>query len=94
VLVVRRDDDHDGQRPWRQALDHVEAAQSRHLEIQQHEVGLEALDLDEGVLAVPSLADHLDIRHRVQFVPQHLAGDRLVIHDQGAYGRLVHLHRS
>jgi hypothetical protein len=74
--------------------DHVEAAQSGHLEIEQHQVGLEALDLDEGIVAVRSLADHLDIIHRVQFIPQHLTGDRFVIDDQGAYWRLAHLHRS
>ena len=80
-----------GSAPWRQALDHLETAQPRHLEIQQHQVGLETLDLDQGIVAVRGLADHLDIRHRAQFVPQHLAGDRLVIHDQGAYWRVAHL---
>ena len=61
MLVVGGDDDHDGQRPLRQSLDHVEPAQSRHLEIQQHKVRLETLDLDQGIATVGSLADHLDI---------------------------------
>ena len=83
MLVVSGDDDDDGQSVRGQTLDHVEAAGCGHLQIEQHEVGLQAGDAIERLDAIFRLTDDLNILNGGQFVPQNLAGYRFVIDDEG-----------
>ncbi len=82
VLVVGGHDDDHRQRSRRQAMDHVEAAQAGHLQIEQHQVGLQQGDLGQRFLAARCLARHGDIVEALQFLAQHLAGNRLVVNYQ------------
>jgi hypothetical protein len=91
VLVVRRDNHHNRQRALRQMADHVEAAHPGHLQVEENQVGLQARDLAQSVVAVGRLAGDFDVRERPQFVAQHLARDGFIVHHQRAYRRGVHL---
>ena len=62
--------------------DDFKAAHLGHLEIQQDEVRVLTGDLLQRRCAVVRFGNHLNARDRFQFVAQHLASDRLVVHDQ------------
>ena len=71
--------------------DHIEAAHPRHLQIQKYQVGFEPGNLAEGIVAVGGFTGDLDVRKTAQFLAQHLARDRFVVHNQSAYRSGIHL---
>src|SRR5215472_17613007 len=54
----------------------------RHPEIHQDDVGTERPGEGEGLVAVTGLADHLEIRHRVEHRPQTSADHEVVVRQQ------------
>ena len=82
VLVIRRDDDHDRQRAFGQPVDHVEAAQPRHLKIQQHQVRRELSDLRQSLFAILRFPYDGDVAEAAELLTENLAGDGFVIDDQ------------
>ncbi len=78
--------DEDDVRGWgavEHPASHFEAGQARHLDIEKHEVGLEARDRRQGFHTVARLADHFHAAHVSQEVPQFVARERLVVHQHG-----------
>jgi hypothetical protein len=63
-------------------MDHFETADSRHVKVEEDQVGPDACDLGQGVAAVVGFGDDFDIREAGQFLPEYLTRDRLVIDDQ------------
>jgi hypothetical protein len=68
----------------------LEARQSRHLDVQEDEVGLGALDRRQRLEAVARLGDDFDIVQVLELVAQLLAGERFVVDNQNLQGD-VHL---
>ena len=87
VGVVGRDEDHPG--PDGGALEEVEPGLARHLHVEEDHVGLLALDEAGRLVHVRGLAHDLDLGVRGEEPPQLLAGQPLVVHDQGP-DRLLH----
>ena len=61
VLVVSRDEHHDGQRLLRQMRQHLEARHARHLDVEKHQVGLVLDDRGERLAAVGALRHDFEI---------------------------------
>ena len=62
---------------------HLEAGQPRHLHIEEHQVGLQAVDGLERLDAVAGLADHLDPADLSEQIPQLVARELLIVHENG-----------
>ena len=60
---------------------HLEPGQPRHLDVEEHEVGLVALDGGQRLDAVAGLRDDLDIAELLELVAQLLARQLLVVDD-------------
>jgi hypothetical protein len=69
---------------------HLQAIESGHADIQQHDVGVQLIGHLQGLLAVTGLADHAEARDFRQQLAQAAARRRLVIDDQYACGRAAH----
>ena len=82
VLIVRRDED-DVRRRVR--LEHpprdLEAGQPRHLDVEEHDVRLQAVDGRQRLDAVAGLADDLDAADLAEQVAQLVARELLVVHE-------------
>ena len=82
VLIVRGDED-DLRR--RVVAEHpprdLEAGEPRHLDVQEHDVGLQLVDRGQRLDTVAGLADHLDAADLIEQVAQLVAGQLLVVHE-------------
>src|SRR6185503_9216808 len=84
VLLVGRQEDH-GRHLVRADLgDHAEAVQARHLDVEEHEIGLELSDCADGARPVAAAADDLDVALLRERQRDSLARERLVVDDQRA----------
>ena len=82
VLVVGGDE-HDGRHPIRaDGLDHLEAVELRHLDVEEHEIRGLGQDGLDGFDAVPGFADDLDVLFSAEERAHPLARERLVVDDQ------------
>jgi hypothetical protein len=68
VLVVRRHNNDDRQRAIGKALNHFEASQPGHLQIQKYQVGAKLGDARQGLCAIFRFGHDLDIREVRQLV--------------------------
>ena len=86
--MVRISGDEDEQRRLHlhQALDHREAVEARHLDVEEDEIGLVGLDRADRLAAVRAGVDDLDILMRLEAELQPLDGERFVVDQDGAYG--------
>ena len=82
VLVVGGDENHH----WAgvDQLQHFEAVQFGHLDVQEEQIGASLGDGFDGFEAVGTFRYHLDIVVHFQHFPQETAGEFLVVHDDGA----------
>jgi hypothetical protein len=82
VLVVRRDEH--GQRHLRrgQGLQELEAVDTRHLHVEEHDVGLMLGDREERLASVAGLADDLDVGMAREPERQTAPGEGFVVNDQ------------
>ena len=79
-------DEHDHRQLVRLQLgQHVEARQPRHLDVEEHEVGLLFADRVERLAAVAALPDDLDVVGHAQAQLQTAPRQRLIVDQQGAY---------
>jgi hypothetical protein len=67
--------------PLSDAPRRFDAADARHPQVHEHDVGLETLDEHDGGLAVTGGADHLDTGERAEQGLETLAHRGLVVHD-------------
>ena len=90
VMVVRGHE-HDRGDPVRaDALEDAEAVEIRHLDVEEHEVGPELLDRDDGLATVAALPDDLDAGFVREEGAQALAGEGLVVDDEGPHDGAHH----
>src|SRR5437588_6829320 len=88
VVVVCGDED-DGRQPLvLQGFEHGEAADLRHLHVEQYEIGAHRLDGLDGLRAVRALGDDAYLGVVGGHPANLLARQRLVVHDENADGRL------
>lgn len=85
VLIEGGDDHDNGQSAAIEISNYVEAAHDRHLEVQEHQVGLKLGDLFQGLAAVLGLADYLDLGKLLQFFAEDPTGDWFIVDDQGLH---------
>ena len=91
MLIERGDEDDVGTRSAVQhAPRHLEAGQTRHLDVQQHEVGLQAGNHIERFGTVTRLADDVDAPDLAEQIAELVARQLLVVHE---YGSEIHLRR-
>ena len=86
VAVERRDED-DGRR--RSAFQHAqdaEAVEAGHLDVQEQEIRTQVIDRLDCLESVLALRDDLDLVFPGQLLPDPLARQRLVVHENRAYG--------
>ncbi len=84
VLVVRRDED-DGRHPRRPDLPHhFEPVELGHLNVEQHDVGLELANHAHGRAAIAALPDDDDLRMLAEQRAHARARMRLVVGDEHA----------
>src|SRR5690606_13944332 len=77
------------------ALDHREAVESGHLDVEEDKVGLLGLNRPDGLASVGASADHFDVGIGLKAELQALDGEFLVIDDKRANGHaLVPITRS
>ena len=67
----------------------LEAGQPRHLDVEEHEVGLQPLDRRQRLDAVARLADHLDAADLAEQVAQLVARQLLVVDERRRAGPSV-----
>jgi len=65
---------------------HLEPAQARHLDVEEHDIRLMSVDGLERLDAVCGLANDLHIPDLVELVAQLLAGQLLIVHDEDSEG--------
>jgi hypothetical protein len=83
VLVVGRREDHRRLvRVAGQRLQHLQACEDGHLDVHQHEVGLQRADLRQRARAVATGCHELQSWHLRDPVGQRLGGERFVLGDQ------------
>ena len=85
VAIVGGDENDVRMSAWLERVDDVEAVESGHLNIEEHDVGTEPLDRLDGLLAGFTLSDHfclLTFEQRLQPPPR----DRLVIDHERPQG--------
>jgi hypothetical protein len=63
---------------------HVEPREARHLDVEEHQVGMQLGDRGQCLAAVRALARDLDVRRVLQAQLQPAARERFVIDDDGA----------
>ena len=64
-----------------QAPGHFEPAQPRHLDVEEDEVGLVAIDGGQGLQAVARLRHDLDVADLLELIAELLPRELLVVHD-------------
>ena len=88
VLVVGGDEDDRRHPLGADRVDHAEAVDAGHLDVEEDEVRRLVLDGRDRLRAVAALADDFDVLFLLQQRQHALARDRLVVNDQGS--DLVH----
>src|SRR5262249_28972626 len=85
VLIVGRGEDDLGQGDLliQQFFDHAKAVEARHLHVEKEEVRREFLDEVDGLKPVVALRDHVDILDRLEQIAQLVAGELLIIDNDG-----------
>ena len=73
-------------------VDHVEPVGARHLDVEEHQVGVERHDRLGAGRAVAGLADDLEARLLLQQRSEPLARERLVVDHQDSGLRCAHVH--
>ena len=81
VLVVGGDEDDEGHQLARQRLEHLEPGRSRHVHIEEHDVGELLDDHCNGFVAIPGFADDLEIGLAAEPHAQNFARKRFVVGD-------------
>ena len=79
--------------PLQQSPGHLEARQSRHLHVQEHDVRLGGVQRFQRRDAVGGLGHHLDVALVAELVAQLVARQFFVVHNQGAHRRLAFARR-
>src|SRR6516225_1605421 len=90
VLVVGGGEDY--ARAAAGQLQHLQAGQARHLDVHEHEVGVQRADLLDGIEAVLAFADDLDVRMPPQVFADQVARQVLVVDDQRAQAGCCRCH--
>ena len=67
------------------AADDIETAQTRHLQIEKHEIRAQFENRSQCGNAILRLAGNHDVVDLLQFLAQHFAGNWLVIDNQGLH---------
>ncbi len=62
-------------------LEHLEAIELRHLNVEKHEIGLELGDCLDRLEPVGALRDDVDVWNVRQVLAQHTARQCLIVHD-------------
>ena len=83
VVAISRDEDEQGRLYLHQALDHRKAIETRHLDVQEDQVGLVGLDRPDRFAAVGGGGDYFDVVVSLQAKLQPLRRERLVIDQDG-----------
>jgi hypothetical protein len=92
VLIVRRDE-HDRD-VVADELEHFEAIELRHLDVEEQQVGTEIRDRFDRLESVRALRDDLDARHAGEVFAHHGPRQILIVHDGHAQScRCVAIHR-
>jgi hypothetical protein len=89
VLVEGRDEHDVGHRLDANRVDHAEAVELRHLDVEKHELGLELGDALDGLDAGLCLADDLDVGVLGDVAAHLCPGGRFVVGDQNAHASLT-----
>jgi hypothetical protein len=84
VLVVGGHEDDDGRPAGTERLEDREPVQLRDLHVEEDEVGAELADRIHRLAAVAALADDLDVGLGLEEAAETIAGERLVVDDQGS----------
>ena len=82
VLVVRRDE-HDDRRAIEQ-LQHFESVELRHLNVEEKDVGIVLRDRADRFEAIRGFGDDLEVLVRTEVFAKDVAGERLVVNDDGS----------
>jgi hypothetical protein len=83
-LVVGGDEDHHGHMTDADRLQHVEAVELGHLDVQEEQIRRRLFDGLDRFPAVRAFGDDLDVLCLREQVAYALARQRLVVHDHGA----------
>ena len=86
MVAIGGDEDEQRRLDLHQALDHREAVEARHLDVEEDEIRLVGLDRADRLAAVRAGVDDLDILVRLEAELQPLDGERFVIDQDGADG--------
>ena len=86
MFAERSDENEQRKLDVHQALDHREAVEPRHLDVEEDEVGLVRLDLPDRLAPVGGCGDDLDVFMRLQSQLQALGRKWLVIDQNGPDG--------
>jgi hypothetical protein len=84
MTVEGRDDDDAREGCAVEIADNLEAAHSGHLQIEKNQVWLEGANEVERLPAGLCFANYLNVAEFLQFLPQDLSSNRLVVHHQGS----------
>jgi hypothetical protein len=84
--LVERRREHDGGRALAEQLEHFEPRELRHLDVEEHQVGIELLDQLHGLEAVRGLAHDGHVRDLLQVLGEDRAGQGFIVDDQNLQG--------
>jgi hypothetical protein len=82
MLIIGTDKYHIGHAFYSDGIDDAKSIHFRHLHVQKDKIGLAILDDINGLCAVRSIADDLNIRNLLEQSPKPSPGQRLVVHDE------------
>ncbi len=82
MSLERSDENHEGQGPPAQLSSDGESVKTGHLEVEQHDVGIQRHYLFHRLLAAPRLAHQFHVRAFFDQFAQHLPRHGLVIDDE------------
>ena len=83
----RHEDEHGGLlRAFNEAACQFEAAETRHLDVEEHEIRLVRIDGREGLQAIARVRHDLHIIQLLELVTQFVAGQLLVVNDHHSKG--------
>ena len=86
MFLIGGDEDEQRRLDLHHPLDDTEPVEAGHLDVEQHEIGFERLDLADRLAPVGAGVDHFDIVERLQAQLKALDGELLVVDDEGADG--------
>ncbi len=89
MIVIGGDEDEQRRLDLEQALDHREAVEARHLDVEEDQIWLVGLDRADRLAAIAAGFDDLDILVLFEAKLQALNGERLVVDQDRADGHLV-----